>query len=105
MEGLLLGSIWHYFFSLFVWWVNLTFFEFLIFVCASYLLGELILKFLRIDFRHPGEHAVYSVMLGYGGFGLAGTILAVSGLFPRKTFFVKQDFLCFRKICSKSALY
>ena len=68
MEGLLLGSIWHYFFSVFFWWANLTFFEFLIFVCASYLLGNLILKFLRIDFQHPGEHAVYSIMLGYGGF-------------------------------------
>ncbi|OGF73864.1 hypothetical protein A2W54_00725 [Candidatus Giovannonibacteria bacterium RIFCSPHIGHO2_02_43_13] len=81
MEGLLLGSIWHYFFSVFFWWANLTFFEFLIFVCASYLLGNLILKFLRIDFQHPGEQAVYSVILGYGGFGLAGTILAISGLF------------------------
>lgn len=81
MEDLLRGSIWHYYSSVFFWWANLVFFEFLIFVFASYFLGKLILRVLKIDFMHNGERAIYSVMLGYGAFGLFGMWLAVFGVF------------------------
>lgn len=81
MEDLLRGSIQHYFSSIFFWWANLVFFEFLIFACASYFLGKLILRVLKIDFEHNGECAIYAVMLGYGAFGLFGMLLAIFGVF------------------------
>lgn len=81
MENLLRGSIWSYYSSIFFWWINATFFEFLIFAFASYLLGKLILRALKIDFEYNSERVIYFVMLGYGAFGIFGMWLAVFGQF------------------------
>ena len=81
MENLLRGPIQHFYFSVFFWWASLVFFEFLIFACASYLLGGKALKALKTGFKYEGERIIYSVMLGYGIFGLFGTLLAIFGMF------------------------
>lgn len=59
----------------------MVFFEFLIFACASYILGEKVLSALKINFSYQTERAAYAIMLGYGAFGLFGTALAVLGIF------------------------
>lgn len=81
MEGLLRGSFQHYYYSIFFWWADITFFEFLLFVYSSYLLGNLFLGIFKFRFTERYEEALYSIILGYGLYGLFGTFLAVTGLF------------------------
>ena len=58
----------------------LIFFESTIFIYASYLIGEHIIRLLSSRFERA-QHVAFAVLLGYGVWGMTGLVLGLAGIF------------------------